>query len=314
MVRLPSGSTLIDERDSGRVLERKPSGGLRVVGTVGGVRHGGEGGLLGLAVPPGPDPSALFAYYTSETDNRVVSMPLTGTSGSYRLGAQTVVLRGIPSASFHNGGRIAFGPDGLLYVTAGDAGDGTAAQDPDSLGGKILRVTADGKVPSTNPIPNSPVYSLGHRNPQGIAWDSRGILWATEFGQNRWDELNIIRAGANYGWPDIEGIAYEQGFVDPVFQWPTIEASPSGMAIVSDTIFIAALRGERLWVAYSTGDGDVVSALPWFQNTVGRLRDVIAGPEGTVWLLTNNTDGRGEPRQGDDRILQLPLAPRAIAR
>lgn len=307
VVRLASGSSLISERDTGKILEYSPDGTVREVGTVAGVAHGGEGGLLGLAVASAA-PSTLFAYLTSATDNRIVSIPLSGASGSYGLGTQSPILTGIARAGNHNGGRIAFGPDGMLYATVGDAGQPARAQDKTSLNGKILRLNPDGSVPQDNPFPGSLVYSLGHRNPQGLAWDERGQLFAAEFGQNTWDEFNRIEAGANYGWPTVEGIGNQPGFVDPVYQWPTSEASPSGLAQVSGTFFLAALRGARLWAIYP---GAQTEAVDWFTDEFGRLRDAVPGPDGTLWVLTNNTDGRGSPRTGDDKLLQIQLAPLA---
>lgn len=308
IVPLPSGSALISERDSGLVRERLPAGGLRDVGRVPGVVHAGEGGLLGLPVPAGSVPTHLYAYETTAQDNRVVRLPLGGGPGGYALGPPETVVSGLPKGSNHNGGRLGFGPDGMLYVTVGDAGAPGDAQDVSSLGGKILRLTPDGKVPADNPVPGSPVWSLGHRNPQGIGWDSRGTMWASEFGQNTWDELNVIRPGANYGWPVVEGVGGDPAYVDPVRQWRTSEASPSGLAVVGDTIFVAALRGERLWTVWSTDGGAPVSAMAFFDGTYGRLRDVVAHGD-RLWVLTNNTDGRGEPRAGDDRLLEVALTP-----
>ncbi|NUU07785.1 PQQ-dependent sugar dehydrogenase [Leifsonia sp. C5G2] len=308
VVPLPSGSALISERDSGAIRERLPQGGLRDVGTVPGVVHQGEGGLLGLAVQDQSAPSHLYAYLTTADDNRVVRMPLTGVPGSYAIGAAEPVVTGIPKASNHDGGRIAFGPDGMLYITAGDASNPSNAQDLASLGGKILRVTPEGQVPGDNPFPGSPVWSYGHRNPQGIGWDSRGTMWASEFGQNTWDELNIIHPGSNYGWPVVEGIGGDPKYADPVAQWPTDEASPSGLAVVGDTVFLAALRGQRLWTAWSTGGAAPVTVAPFFEGEFGRLRDVVAHGD-RLWLLTNNTDGRGSPRSGDDRLIEVPLVP-----
>ncbi|MBX3099323.1 MAG: PQQ-dependent sugar dehydrogenase [Salinibacterium sp.] len=300
MVRLASGSTLISERDTGTITELTPDGVLRVAAHVAGVVSGGEGGLLGLEVADG----FLYAYYTAADDNRVERFALDGGAGSYSLGAGTVILDGLAKARNHDGGRIKIGPDGDLYVTVGDAGDPDRAQDLLSPNGKILRIHTDGSIPADNPFPGSPVYSYGHRNPQGIAWDDNGQLWAAEFGQDTWDEFNRIEAGGNYGWPIVEGIANRTGFIDPILQWSTDQASPSGLAFADGGFFLASLRGQRIWAIDPNGPSIV--ARPTLVATYGRLRDVIPGPDGTVWILTNNTDGRGDPRPGDDRIIQVP--------
>jgi glucose/arabinose dehydrogenase len=346
VVRLASGSALVSERDTGLVKEITAEGEVRVVGEVPGVQPGGEGGLLGLAVQaevgastgsaggastgsatggggastgsatesgsatetatPEPGGPWLYAYFTAESDNRIARLPLDGGAGSYSLGEPEDVLTGIPKAGNHDGGRLAFGPDGMLYATTGDANDRDAAQNGSSLGGKILRMMPTGEEPDDNPFPGSLVYTLGHRNPQGITWDATGQMWAAEFGQNTWDELNAIKAGGNYGWPVVEGAASDPAFQNPTAQWSTDEASPSGLAFTRGTLFLAALRGERLW-SVTTIDG--AQSQPWFVGAYGRIRDVVPGPDGTLWMLTSNTDGRGDVRDGDDRLLQVPLAP-----
>jgi glucose/arabinose dehydrogenase len=310
ILRLPTGGVLVSERDTANVVEVQGDGSLRVAATVPGVVPGGEGGLLGLAfrASDGELPEYVYAYFTAASDNRIVRMPLTGGPGSLGLGAPEDVLTGIPKAGNHDGGRIAFGPDGFLYATAGDAGNQDAAQDPASLSGKILRMTADGRPAPGNPFDNF-TWSFGHRNPQGLAWDAAGDLWAAEFGQNTWDELNRITRGANYGWPIVEGQAGDPRFVDPVAQWSTAEASPSGLAIVGDTLFLAALRGERLWSIAPATTGGPLTVTPWFVGELGRLRDVTAGPDGELWFISNNTDGRGSPSAGDDRLYRVRLAP-----
>lgn len=306
VVRLAGGTSLVSERDSALVKEISPDGVVREVGLVDGVRPGGEGGLLGLAVKEGTagTDTSLYVFYTTAVDNRIMRIRLDGKPGSFRLGHVDPILTGLPFAGNHNGGRIAFGPDGMLYATAGDAGQRDIAQDPASLGGKILRMTSDGAVPADNPFPDSYVYSLGHRNPQGIAWDDDGQLWASEFGQNTWDEINRIEPGANYGWPVVEGIGNNPAYVDPLYQWPTNEASPSGLAAVQGTLFAAALRGERLWAVYP---GSPTSATAWFVGEFGRLRDAVAGPDGTLWILTNRSDGRGDGGPGSDSLLEVRL-------
>lgn len=303
MVRLASGSTLISERDTRLVKELTADGKLRDVGVVGDAAPGGEGGLLGLASPDG---ETLYAYLTTATDNRIVRFDLDGAAGEYSLSASRDILTGLNKSRVHNGGRIAFGPDGMLYATVGDASDPESAQDLESLNGKILRMGPDGSVPADNPFAGSLIYSLGHRNPQGIAWDDAGQLWAAEFGQDTWDEFNIIRAGANYGWPLAEGASADSRFEAPIYQWPTDDASPSGLTFVGGTFFLAGLGGERLWAIHP---GDPTTAIASFEGSLGRIRDVIPGPDGSLWMLTNNTDGRGEPRENDDRIVQVELAP-----
>jgi aldose sugar dehydrogenase len=301
---LPGGAALVSERDTGRVVRVGADGRTSTVGSVRDVAFGGEGGLLGLAVSPDfASDRLVYAYHTAPDGNRVVRMPLQGGS----LGAPEVVLDGIPASAIHNGGRLAFGPDGMLYVTTGDASDVALSPDEGSLGGKILRLTPDGDVPDDNPDPGSPVYSSGHRNVQGIAWDDEGTLWASEFGANTWDELNRIRPGEDYGWPTVEGAGgSDQGFVDPRVQWPTDQASPSGIAFAEGTIYLAALRGQRLW-AVPVGGGRAGEPEAFFTGELGRLRTVTVAPDGSLWLVTSNTDGRGNPRPGDDRILRLTL-------
>jgi glucose/arabinose dehydrogenase len=273
-----------------------------------GVVSGGEAGLHGLALREREGERHLYAYFGAQNDNRVVRMPLLGRPGTYTVGDPEAILTGIPRANTHNGGRIAFGPDGLLYVTTGDAQDREAAQDPDALGGKILRVTAEGEPAPGNPWGNS-TYSLGHRNVQGITWTSDGTLWASEFGQNTWDELNRIEPGANYGWPLVEGEAAREGFVDPVAVWATSDASPSGIAARGDTVFVAGLRGERLWAVDTLDGASAAEPAAALVGEQGRLRDVVAAPDGSLWVLTGNTDGRGNPRPEDDILLRLELAP-----
>jgi glucose/arabinose dehydrogenase len=304
---LPDESALVSERDTGRILAVTASSDVAEVGTVPGVDAGGEGGLLGLAVDPAAATS-VYAYFTAADDNRVVRMPLQNGV----LGDPVVVIDGIPKAGNHNGGRMTFGPDGMLYVSTGDASEPSRSQDLDSLGGKILRLQPDGSVPADNPFDGSPVFSYGHRNVQGLAFDDDGRLWASEFGQQTWDELNLIQAGDNYGWPIVEGIGGDDRFVEPVAQWSTDEASPSGVAYVRDTVFLAALRGQRLWQVPVPG-GQAGSPTDFYVGQFGRLRHAALAPDGSLWLLTGNTDGRNPdgPREGDDRIVRVTLEPQA---
>ncbi|HEV3495684.1 MAG TPA: PQQ-dependent sugar dehydrogenase [Actinomycetes bacterium] len=299
---LPDGDALVSERDSGRILRVGPGAEAAEVGTVPGVVAGGEGGLLGLAVSPDFERDQLvYAYFSARSDNRIVRFRLGG-------GQVEVLVDGIPRAGIHNGGRIAFGPDGMLYAGTGDAGERGNAQDPGSLGGKILRVRPDGSVPADNPDPGSPVWTLGHRNVQGLAWDGQGRLFATEFGQTRVDEINRIEKGANYGWPEVEGSGGESRFRDPLVTWPTSQASPSGAAIAGDTLYVAALRGTRLWTVPLDGAGGTGEPAALLTDTYGRLRHVAVAADGALWVLTSNRDGRGDPAETDDRVLRFPRA------
>ena len=296
---LPDGSALVSERDTGRILRLRPHMAPAEVARLP-VAADGEGGLLGIAVAPTyARDHLIYAYYTSATDNRIVRLVPGGASAA--------VLAGIPKNSFHDGGRLAFGPDGMLYAATGDAGDRPHAQDPASLSGKILRLRPDGRVPADNPTPGSPVWSLGHRNVQGLAWDVRGRLYATEFGQNRFDEVNLIRKGANYGWPEVEGSGGAPRYVDPLLTWSPADASPSGAAFAGGYLFVAALRGERLWQIRFDSAGGAPQARGLFLGRYGRLRTVAAGPDGGLWLVTSNRDGRGDPRPGDDKVIRIPV-------
>ena len=301
---LPDGSALVTLRDQGEVLHVVPGATPVSVGRVPGVVPEGEGGLLGIAVSPGfASDRTVFVYLTSRDDNRVLRMTFDGTT----LRADKVIVDGIAKAANHDGGRLAFGPDGYLYISTGDAGKRDPAQDKGSLSGKILRVTADGAPAQGNPFPGSPIWSIGHRNVQGLAWDKAGRMYASEFGQNTWDELNRIEPGRNYGWPDAEGIARRSGFVDPIRQWTTAEASPSGIALGADgAIYMAALRGQSLWRIPLDGSGNAGTPKRLLQEKYGRLRTVAAAPDGRIWLVTSNTF-RGTLHPGDDRILALRL-------
>ena len=301
---LPDGSALVTLRDQAEVRHVSQAARPVSVGRVPGVVPGGEGGLLGIAVSPRfASDQAVFVYFTSGNDNRVMRMSFDGSA----LRPGPVIVNGIPKGVIHDGGRLAFGPDGFLYISTGEAGLRDPAQDKGSLGGKILRVTASGMPAPGNPFPGSRIWTLGHRNVQGLAWDTTGAMYASELGQNTWDELNLIVRGRNYGWPIVEGIGHRPGFVDPLRQWTTAEASPSGIAVGDDgAIYMAALRGESLWRIPLNGPGRTGTPQRLLQGRYGRLRTVVSAPDGRLWLVTNNTF-RGDPRPGDDQIVALRL-------
>jgi glucose/arabinose dehydrogenase len=298
---LPGGDALVSERDSARLLRVTRTGAVSVVGVVPGVVRRSQGGLLGLAVSPRFSADrTVYAYISAEQDNRIVRFRYDGGI----VGVETV-LTGIPVADDANGGRLKFGPDGMLYATTGDTFRREFAQDLDSLGGKILRMTLDGRAAPGNPFAGSVVWTLGHRNVQGITWDPHGRAYATEFGDSKHDELNRIRRGQNYGWPHVEGMSDLSWFTDPEVTWQPGEASPSGIAFARGSLWVAALGGQRLWQIPLGANGRSGTPVPHFVGTHGRLRDVVVAPDGALWLLTSNTDGVGEARDGDDRVLVL---------
>ncbi|WP_346960853.1 PQQ-dependent sugar dehydrogenase [uncultured Arthrobacter sp.] len=288
-VFLPDGTALISERDSA-LLKSLPPGGngpAATVGKVPGVVPGGEGGLLGLALSPDAGTVRyLYAYFTAESDNRIARFRL-GADGRPDLGAPELVFSGIPKAGTHNGGRIRFGPDGYLYVGTGDARRSGDPQDRNALGGKILRLTPEGKPAPGNPFDDNPVFSLGHRNVQGLDWDSAGRLWASEFGPDVNDELNLIVPGGNYGWPEVTGAPHRTGFRDAKVVWPsTADSSPSGLEIIGDTAYLGALRGERIWKVPLRGEF-AADPVAYFTREYGRIRDVALAPDGRLWALSN---------------------------
>ncbi|WP_395940309.1 PQQ-dependent sugar dehydrogenase [Arthrobacter sp. U41] len=291
-VFLPDGTAIISERDSTRLRSIAPgarNGRAGTIGTVPDVVPGGEGGLLGLALSPDfANDRYLYAYFTAARDNRIARMRLEERGGTLVLGPSEVIFSGIPKAATHNGGRIRFGPDGHLYVGTGDSRRTEQPQDVNALGGKILRITPEGRPAPGNPFGDNPVYSVGHRNVQGLAWDSAGRLWASEFGPDVDDELNLIVPGGNYGWPEVTGAPRREGFRDAKVVWPsTAESSPSGLEIVGDTAYLGALRGQRVWATPLNGEfaGDPVS---YFTREYGRIRNVALAPDGRLWVLSNN--------------------------
>lgn len=297
---LPDGDAVVTERDTRRVLLISgPDHEVVEVGTIDAAAPQGEAGLLGVAVSPDFDTDRLLYFYVSTADdNRVVRARLEGR----RLGKVRPILTGIPNGYIHDGGRLQFGPDGFLYVSTGETGTGSLAQERRGLAGKILRITTEGKPAKGNPF-GTAVWSWGHRNVQGLAFDDAGVLWASEFGQDRFDELNRITKGANYGWPVVEGKGGEKrGFVDPQQVWNPDDSSPSGLAYLDGYLWMAALKGERLWRVEVDGDR-AVDPTPFFIGEYGRMRTVTVTPDGQLWVMTSNRDTRGDPQPGDDRIL-----------
>ena len=307
---LPEGGMLVTERD-GRVRFITKDGELKPdpVATISSVKQIGEGGLHGIVLHPDYQQNRyIYLYYTyseslNNTLNRVVRYNFDGT----KLTNEKIIVNGIPGASNHDGGRLKFGPDKFLYITTGDAQQPSLAQDKNALAGKILRVTDDGTPAPGNPFGNR-TYSFGHRNPQGIAWDQNGTLWQTEHGpsgtETGSDEFNKIEQGKNYGWPEIRGMQGREDMVTPILEsgrgntW-----APAGLAFINNSFYFAGLRGQALYeVEDASGSPKLVTH---FKNEFGRLREVVAGPDGMLYVTTSNRDGRGLPKKDDDKILRI---------
>ncbi|MEK7614115.1 MAG: PQQ-dependent sugar dehydrogenase [Patescibacteria group bacterium] len=291
-----------------------------------GVRHTGEGGLLGMAIHPRfRDNRFVYLYLTTAVGNDLKNRVERYRLEDNRLSEKKIIIDSIPGAAYHDGGRIAFGPDDYLYITAGDAGNAELAQNIDSLAGKILRLKDDGSIPADNPFTSTgsaqaaAVYSYGHRNSQGLAWDDKGRLWATEHGRSGilsgLDELNLIEKGKNYGWPIIEGGEKKEGMETPFAQsGPDETWAPAGIAFLparrslgeggDGSFFFGGLRGEALYEAKIISEKQV-SLKVHFRNEFGRIRAVVLGPDGFLYITTSNTDGRGEPKENDDKIIRI---------
>ena len=303
---LPNGDMLITER-SGKLL--KIGSETKVIKEIEGVKHIGEGGLLGLALHPDFFlNNFIYLYSTTQDSNGITNRVERYKFSNDTLSERKVILEGIKGSRNHDGGRIAFGPDGYLYITTGDAENPNLAQDTNSLNGKILRIKDDGSILSDNPFGNA-IYSLGHRNPQGLAWDKDGTLWETKHGpsgiQTGYDEINIITKGANYGWPIIKGDQTKEGFVSPIIQSGSKDTwAPSGMTYWNGSLFFSGLRGATLYEA-RINNGNRLDLIPHLKQEFGRIRTVILGIDGFLYISTSNKDGRGQEKEGDDRIIKI---------
>ncbi len=304
---LPNTGMLVTER-SGSVLRIDPTGKAIHVANITKAKEAGEGGLLGVTLHPDfLTNNFVYLYYTyknsgSDTLNRVVRM----TYSNNQLSDEMILVDKIPGALNHNGGRIRFGPDQMLYITTGDAQEPSQAQNKNSLAGKILRVTDTGQPAPGNPFGNA-VYSFGHRNPQGIAWDSAGRLWSTEHGrsgiQSGLDEINMIEPGKNYGWPEIQGGEKQEGMENPKLHSGSSTWAPAGAAFIGPSLFFAGLRGQTLYETVVSNDQ--TNPHQHFNGEYGRIREVITGPDDMLYITTSNRDGRGIPASDDDRIIRI---------
>ncbi|MGC9667505.1 PQQ-dependent sugar dehydrogenase [Planosporangium sp. 12N6] len=331
---LPDGGALVTERQNLRILKigpgRGPAGNLTVttVATIAEAYSNNEGGLLGIAASPNfARDDTVFIFYTTRDDNRIARL---------RLGGRPVpILTGIPHAGVHNGGRLAFGPDGYLYASTGDASRAGNAQDIGDLGGKILRMTTDGRPAPGNPFRGSLVWSYGHRNVEGMAWDNKGHMYAAEIGEAVWDELNVIMPGRNYGWPKVQGIGGDPHYVDPIVAWRPEVGVSDGVAILGNVAVVSCLRGQRIYIVRLNdmvttglgsrrveGSGVDTTSVRWrpgsgvasrpieaLTGRYGRLRAAVTAPDGSIWITTSNRDGRNQPVTEDDRIIRLTLHP-----
>lgn len=302
---LPKGEFLVTERP-GTLLR---IGADRKQYPIQGVQHWGEGGLLGVVLHPDYEENHfIYLYFTTLTDYGTQNRIERYTFENDVLSSPVEILSGIPGAPNHDGGYMAFGPDGKLYVTTGDASRSDHAQDTDSLAGKILRLNDDGSLPPDNPFGNA-VYSLGHRNPQGLTWDEQGNLWSTEHGRSGGssglDEINLIEKGKNYGWPVIQGSEVRDGMVTPVLHsGQSTTWAPASAEYVDGSIFFGGLRGSALY-EYRISDRELREHI---RSDYGRIRAVELGPDGFLYLTTSNRDGRGTVQPGDDKIIRVDPA------
>ncbi|MEX0909761.1 MAG: PQQ-dependent sugar dehydrogenase [Candidatus Paceibacterota bacterium] len=302
---LPEGDLLVTERP-GRLVRIGENGAIY---TIDGVEHVGEGGLLGVALHPEFSENRLvYLYLTTRAEGALSNKIERYRLSNDELENREIIFSGIPGARNHDGGRIAFGPDGKLYVTTGDAQNESSAQDTSVLSGKILRINDDGTIPSDNPFGNA-VWSYGHRNPQGLGWSDDGTLYSTEHGRSGilsgFDEINIIERGQNYGWPVIQGDETQAGMVSPLrHSGGNTTWAPASAAYLNGSLYFGGLMGRSLYEAVVSGN-EVVEMRVHFNREFGRIRTVGVGPDGMLYITTSNTDGRGSPFEGDDKIIRV---------
>lgn len=302
LVFLPDRSLLVTQRTGQILLFSEDGSAKEVIAILDDVLVSGEGGLLGITIHSDfRVNNYIYLYYTysstqANTLNRVVRYKFSDK----KLRDRTIIVDDIPGASNHNGGRLKFGPDRFLYITTGDAQNPSLAQDKNSLAGKILRVTDEGKAPLDNPFGNL-VYSYGHRNAQGLAWDQNNQLWATEHGPSAQDELNKIEKGGNFGWPEITGDKHKAGMISPVIQSGLDTWAPAGLLYSGGVFYFAGLRGQALY-SFNPATGELDN---YFKNQFGRIREAVLGPDNKIYLSTSNRDGRAIPKQGDDKIIKI---------
>ena len=305
---LSDGSILVTQR-LGSLIRIYPD--FESVIDVEGVVQQGEGGLLGMALHPDFETNQwIYLYQTTRSDNGLINRieRYRFDLSNNQLTEEEIILDDIPGAIYHDGGRIEFGPDGFLYVTTGDATDLETAQDVNSLAGKILRIGDDGSIPEDNPFENK-VWSYGHRNPQGLAWDNQGRLWVAEHGpsgpQTGFDEVNLIEMGGNFGWPIVQGDENRENMTAPVIHSGSDATwAPADIEVLQDRVLFAGLRGEALYSAEIEANG-LVRLRANFQKEYGRIRAVRLGPDGWIYFTTSNTDGRGRALDGDDKLIKV---------
>jgi len=305
---LPGGGMLITEREGKLIKFDSDTNEITEI-EISGVTHVGEGGLLGIALHPNFEQNQLlYLYFTSTLEGDSINSVVQFRYDDNELSRIKTILDNIPGAIFHNGGRIAFGPDQMLYIATGDARERESAQNTNSLAGKILRVNDDGSIPRNNPFENE-VYSYGHRNPQGLTWDQSDALWSTEHGRSGavsgLDELNLIVAGGNYGWPDSQGDTVLRGTISPALHsGPDVTWAPGSALYWDGSIFFGGLKSETLYEAV-LNNNEVLELKEHYVKDFGRIRTVTLGPDEMFYITTSNRDGRGDIREGDDKVIRL---------